>query len=175
MISPGIDTARLTLRTHRAEDFADCVQMWADPAVCRFIGGRPFTEEEVWAKVLRYAGLWSLLGYGYWVVREKSSGRFVGEVGLADFRRDVTPSFQGAPESGWALSPWAWGKGFATEALGATLHWLEREKATPRTVCMIDPTHVASARVAEKCGYRLWQIARYKGSDCHLFERLAKP
>ena len=61
--------------------------MWADPEVTRYIGGRPFGVEEVWTRLLRYAGHWALLGYGYWAVIEKSSGRFVGEAGLADFHR----------------------------------------------------------------------------------------
>ena len=50
------------------------------------IGGKPFTREESWARLLRYGGLWSLLGYGYWAVRDKESGRFAGELGFAGFR-----------------------------------------------------------------------------------------
>ena len=102
---PIVETARLRLRGHRAEDFDDCAAMWADPSVVRHIGGRPFPAEETWTKILRYAGLWALLGFGYWAVEEKASGRYVGDVGLADFKRDVQPSFDGAPEIGWALAP----------------------------------------------------------------------
>ncbi|HEY0776819.1 MAG TPA: GNAT family N-acetyltransferase, partial [Gemmatirosa sp.] len=122
---PALDTARLTLRGHVPADVAECAAMWADPLVTRHIGGRPSSEEEVWARVLRYAGLWALLGFGYWVVRERASGRFVGEVGLADFRRDVTPPLGGAPEVGWVLAPWAHGRGFATEAVRAALAWAD--------------------------------------------------
>ena len=59
--------------------------MWADPQVTRFIGGKTLTEEESWTKFLRYAGLWPFLGFGYWVVEEKASLAFVGEIGFADF------------------------------------------------------------------------------------------
>ena len=79
-IAPPIETPRLSLRGHTIEDFADSAAMWGDPNVTRFIGGRPFSEEEVWSRLLRYAGHWALKGFGYWVVRERSSGRFVGEV-----------------------------------------------------------------------------------------------
>jgi len=41
--------------------------------------------------LLRYAGHWALAGYGYWIVEERESGRPVGEVGLADFRREISP------------------------------------------------------------------------------------
>jgi RimJ/RimL family protein N-acetyltransferase len=107
--APALDTARLTLRAHAPADLAECAAMWADPLMVRHIGGRPLSEEEVWARVLRYAGLWALLGFGYWVVRERATGRFVGEVGLGDFRRTLAPPLDGAPEAGWALAPWAQG------------------------------------------------------------------
>jgi len=178
---PALDTARLNLRGHTLADVAECTAMWADPAVTRHIVGRPLSEEEAWARVLRYAGLWALLGFGYWVVREQASGRFVGEVGLADFRRVLTPPLGGAPEVGWALATWAHGRGFATEAVRAALAWsdarhAEARLADPRlgpgrTVCLIDPENLASVRVAEKCGFREAARATYRGQATLVFER----
>ena len=181
--APALDTARLTLRGHTVADFDSCAAMWADPAVTRHAGGRPLSGEEVWARVLRYAGLWPLLGFGYWVVRERTSGRFVGEVGLADFRRELTPPLVAAPEAGWALAAWAHGRGLATEAVGAALAWgdahlpepghADRPGGARRTVCLIAPENAASIRVAEKCGFREAARATYKGEDTLVFERFA--
>lgn len=176
---PALDTARLTLRGHAPADLADCVAMWADPRTTRHIGGRPFTEEEVWARVLRYAGLWALLGFGYWVVRERGSGRFVGEVGLADFRRAVTPPLD-APEAGWVLAAEAHGRGFATEAVAAALAWADAQSTHPRlaagrTVCMIAPDNTASLRVAEKCGFAPAASATYGGQAALVLERRPGP
>ena len=61
-----------------------------------------------------------MLDYGFWVVTDKVSGAFLGEVGFADFKRDLTPPL-GVPEIGWALMPHAHGKGLATEAVQAAL------------------------------------------------------
>jgi RimJ/RimL family protein N-acetyltransferase len=61
------------------------------------------------------------LSYGYWAVEEKTSGRYVGELGFADFKRDIVPSIEGMPELGWALVPQFHGKGYATEALRAAV------------------------------------------------------
>jgi RimJ/RimL family protein N-acetyltransferase len=168
---PILSTPRLTLRGHHVDDLADCAAMWADPRVTQHIGGRPFTREEVWSKVLRYVGHWALLGFGYWVVVEKASGRFAGEVGFADFHREMEPSLDGAPEAGWVLSPSSHGKGFATEALRAALGWLEASRSSKRSVCIIDPGNAASFRVADKCGFV--EIARttYKGGPTVLLER----
>src|ERR1051325_287394 len=89
---PVIDTARLTLRGHRPDDFTAVAALWTDPGVIRFIGGRAFSAEGAWAKRLRDAGLWSLLGFGYWAIEENATGDFVGELGFADFKRDLVPS-----------------------------------------------------------------------------------
>ena len=167
-----LDTDRLLLRRHRREDFDECAAMWADPVVTRHIGGRPFTVEEVWTKLLRYVGHWSVLGFGYWAVRERATGRFVGEVGFADFKRDMMPSIAGVPEAGWVLSPWSHGQGFATEAVQGALGWLDA-RGQARSVCIIDPTNAPSLRVAQKCGYDERERAHYKGQPTILFERQA--
>lgn len=168
---PNLETTRLSLRGHQVADFADCAAMWADPLVTRHIGGRPSTGEEVWARLLRYVGHWARLGFGYWVVREKASGRFVGEVGFADFHREIDPPLGNVPESGWALATWAQGQGFATEAVQAALAWGDMHFAEGRTVCMIDPDNVPSIRVAAKCGYREFQRTQYKGAPIILMQR----
>lgn len=145
--------------------------MWGDPIVTRHIGGKPFSAENVWSKILRYAGHWALLEFGYWLVEERTTGRFVGEVGFADFKRAIDPPFDGAPEIGWALAARAHGQGYATEAVNAAVEWGERRWAKRHTVCLIDPDNQASIRVAEKCGYREYGRTNYLGSPTILFER----
>jgi RimJ/RimL family protein N-acetyltransferase len=168
---PVIETERLRLRGHRPEDLADSLALWGDPQVTRFIGGVPSTEEEVWARLLRYAGLWSLLGFGYWRIEEKASQRFVGEAGFADFKRALEPSFGGAPEIGWALLPAAQGKGFAGEAVDAVLAWGDARLGAPRTVCMIQPANLPSIRLAQKRGYQEFARTRYKDRPTILYQR----
>jgi RimJ/RimL family protein N-acetyltransferase len=145
--------------------------MWADPVVVRFIGGRPFTEEEVWSRMLRYAGHWSWLGYGYWAIELKSTGELIGELGFADYKRDVQPSLDGMPELGWVLATQAHGQGFAREAVATVLAWGDAQFGAARTVCMIDPDNVASIRVAMKSGYKEWQRGSYKGNPAIIYRR----
>ncbi len=166
---PRVETLRLVLRGHRLEDYAASYAMWADPDVTRYIGGKPSSAEEVWARMLRYAGLWHMLGYGYWVISEKSSGNFIGEIGFADFKRDILPALD-VPEIGWALIPTAHGKGFATEAVQAALGWGTVHLPAPTTRCIIDPANQASCRVAEKCGFQQIGTALYKASQINLYE-----
>lgn len=170
-VVPTIETARLRMRAYRLDDFKNCAGMWADPAVVRYIGGKPFTEEEVWAKMLRYAGLWSLMGFGYWAIEEKATGDFVGEIGFADFKRDIEPSLAGMPELGWVLISRVHGRGYATEAVGAALDWGAVRLGTARTAYLIHPENHASIRVAEKCGYSEFRRTLYKGQTAILFVR----
>jgi len=168
---PVVETQRTTLRGHRLSDFDAAAALWADLAVTRHIGGRAMTREEVWSRLLRYAGLWSLFGFGYWVIEEKGSGRFLGEAGFQNLRRDIAPAFDDVPEAGWVLAPAAQGRGLATEVAMAIHGWSDRMLGGARTVCIIDPDNVASIRVAEKCGYREVVHTSYKASPVILFER----
>src|SRR3569832_798946 len=97
---PVLHTSRLILRGHRLDDFADLAAMWGDPEVTRYIGGAPSTQAASWSRLHRYRGHWSLLEYGFWAIEERESGRYVGDIGLADFRRGLAQPFADAPEVG---------------------------------------------------------------------------
>src|SRR3546814_18541859 len=75
---PVLTTERLLLRAPSADDLDASAAMWSNPEVVRHIGGKPFTREEVWSRILRARGLWSMLGYGFWAVY-RSEGRRVGK------------------------------------------------------------------------------------------------
>jgi RimJ/RimL family protein N-acetyltransferase len=158
---PVIETERLILRAHRVEDYAGCIAIWSDPQVTRFIGGRAFTAEEIWKRLLQYAGLWSLLGFGSWAVEEKASGRYIGDVGFFDLKRDLMPSLDGMLELGWVLAVDAQGKGYASEAVAAACQWGQANGGDRRMVCIIAPENQPSLRVAEKAGFKVWQQGTY--------------
>jgi RimJ/RimL family protein N-acetyltransferase len=168
---PVLETERLRLRGHRLNDFAACAAMWADPLVTRHIGGKPFSEEESWTRLLRYVGHWALLGFGYWVVEEGATGNFVGELGFADYKRDLEPSLGQTPEIGWAFASHSHGKGYATEAVRAAVAWGDEHFESSRTVCIIHPENISSIHVAGKCGYRVLLPATYKGQTTIVFVR----
>jgi RimJ/RimL family protein N-acetyltransferase len=169
---PPLTTERLLLSGHTHADLDDARALWSDPDVVRFIGGKPATEEEVWTRLLRYVGHWAVMGFGYWVVRERQGGRFLGEVGFADFHRALTPPLEGAPEMGWVLAPHAHGRGYASEAVGAALGWARGHFGQgKRSVCLIHPDNAPSFRVAEKAGFREELRTTYKGEPTVLLAR----
>ncbi|HEY2169185.1 MAG TPA: GNAT family N-acetyltransferase [Candidatus Angelobacter sp.] len=168
---PTITTDRLRLRGHTEEDLEHSAAMWADPWVVRFIGNRPRSREETWARLLKYVGHWSLKGFGFWLVEEKVTGSFVGEVGFADHKRDVAPSLHGIPEIGWALTPEKQGRGYATEAVKAAIAWSD-EHSIPQTVCIIHPDNTPSIRIAESNGYVISSAIDHKEHPAIIFRRV---
>lgn len=168
---PRIDTARLILRRHRLSDFEALAATWRDPAVMREFGDVEPTDEEVWNRLLRYEGHWALAGHGIWAVEERASGRYLGQVGLMDFRRGLGPEFDGFPEIAWVLTGTGHGAGFATEAAWAALRHEEAVRAPARTVCIINPDNKGSLRVAEKLGYARFAEATYKGGPVAMLDR----
>jgi RimJ/RimL family protein N-acetyltransferase len=145
--------------------------MWSDPEVTRFIGGRPQTREEAWARVLRYAGMWSLVGKGFWVVESKDNGAFLGEVGVMEARRDMAPPLGDHPEVGWAFLPSAQGQGFASEAVERAIRWAEQAFPASALLCIISPDNAASLRVAARFGFVEKLRTTYHGEPTIQFER----
>lgn len=166
------ETKRLILRRHAASDFPSYFTMSADPQMARFAGRAPAGPDEAWMRLLRQAGHWSLYGYGFLALEEKATGCFVGEAGLAHFRRGLGQAFDGAPEAGWAIAPWAQGHGYATEAAAAALDWFEMRFGMGRTVCLIHAGNAPSLRVADKLGYTPLGQCTYRGYDAFTFERV---
>ena len=148
--------------------------MWADPRVTRYVFGPAIISEESWARLLRHVGHWAVQGFGCWVVRERASGRFVGEVGLLGFQRELgerSAWFGEVPEAAWVLSPESHGRGYASEAVHASLQWAREVLGVPRVVCIIDGENAPSLAVARKCGFEARGEVTYQGEVVQAFER----
>jgi RimJ/RimL family protein N-acetyltransferase len=88
----------LTLRATRLDDFEPYAAMWTDPRVTDFIGGVPRPRDEAWRRFGQGAGLWPLLGYGYWIFADRKTDALVGVGGLAVFERGID-ELNGYPEA----------------------------------------------------------------------------
>lgn len=167
-----IDTERLVLRPHTAQDTDHVFQLATDPAVLQFVRGTPASREEAWHRLLRYAGHWSLFGFGIFAVFERATGEFIGEVGLAHFQRGLGDDFDGTPEAAWLFKGSSHGKGLALEAMTAVLNWFDEQGFSSRNVCIIDPRNTASIKLAAKLGFKHYDKACYKDKDVNKYERM---
>ena len=91
-------------------------------------------------------------------VIERHSGLVVGYVGVGWM------DFEGARrlEFGYRFVPEARGLGYATEG-GVAMLALAEEAFAGELLATIDPTNIASKRVAAKLGFEFWKIAEVNG------------
>lgn len=103
-------------------------------------------------------------------------GRAVGGIGLT-VQSDV---YRHSAEIGYWLGVSHWGRGIATEAVGAVSEWAFRNLDVVRLYAGVFAWNPASARVLEKAGYqleaRLRQAVTKAGEtvDAYLYARLAE-
>jgi len=145
--------------------------MWANEDVVRFIGGNKLGREDTWRRSLAACGQWPYTGFGYWIVELKQDGSVIGQVGFADFKRDMEPSLEGLPELGYVLVPSVHGQGIAFEACRAALDWADANLDTPSYPAIISPGNAPSIRLAERLGFLREPDGTYRGETIGLFRR----
>jgi RimJ/RimL family protein N-acetyltransferase len=166
-------TERLILRPHHLDDFATYATYRADPELMRYFRSGPIKEEDAWSGFRGIFGHWELMGYGNWAIEERASGRYIGNLGFMDKRRDPSHPASGAPEMGWLLCADAHGKGYATEAINAALAWARDHFGKgARVVCVIDTDNAPSLRVAGRVGFKEIARAEYGGHKRVILEQM---
>lgn len=169
-MSRVIQTDRLVLTPVAEGDYADLCALLADPGFFRHIFPQALNAEEAWFRLLRDVGHWHVMGYGNWSIRTRDDGRYVGSVGLLNYRRILDPAFD-AIEMGWGLSPAFQGQGVAFEAATAAVAWAEQHLTADRLVCMISPDNGPSLALAARLGFARYTDTAYKGEPVVLLER----
>jgi RimJ/RimL family protein N-acetyltransferase len=144
-----IVTPRLTLRSLRAEDADEMVDVLADPSLHEFTGGEPATLDELRA---RYASL--LEGSGSstelwlnWIVRRTEDAVAVGTVQATIMNPDAQPT----AEVAWVIGSVWQRRGYAGEAAVGLVQWLIAQ-GIESVAANIHAEHRASAAVATRAG-----------------------
>jgi len=166
-------TERLILRPHGMEAFERYAPMWLTQSMSgdQLSPLHVLSEEQVWARLLRWIGHWQVFGFGPFMVEKLDGGEICGEVGLGYFHRGHGARFDNAPEAMWKISNHCQGQGFAREAMSASLDWFNGIDISERVVCMIDPANLPSIILAEKLGFAEFGRQDYHGEELVLFER----
>ena len=138
-----LETARLTLRPPRLDEFEAWATFIGDPDNARFLRG-PQVRQTAWRSFMTGAGAWLLQGFAMFSVLEKSSGRWVGQV--SPWMPDSWPG----TEVGWMIVRDCQGMGYATEAATAAIDWAFATLGWQEVIHVIDPANWASQAVARK-------------------------
>jgi RimJ/RimL family protein N-acetyltransferase len=141
---PTLDTARLTLRPMRADDFPGyAAEVMSDRT--RWMGG-PYDLKGAWGMFCHDLVGWTLYDMGSLMIDRRDTGETVGQVQINN-----GPLFP-ETELGWLLYAGHEGQGFATEAAATLRDWAFRARGLATLVSYVDPANRASARVAERLG-----------------------
>jgi [ribosomal protein S5]-alanine N-acetyltransferase len=146
-----VQTERLVFERLALEHTAELSTLLRDPRVAKTLStdGLPPSESEVSDSVRSKVAHWGRHGFGYWLLRERSSGKMVGRGGL----QHTFIGGQDEVEVGWAVLPARWGEGFATELAQISVEVAERDLRLREIVAFTLPDNVASRRVMEKSGF----------------------
>ena len=140
----------MILRRLEMSDVDALMGIFSDPKAMRYYPGtKSRSEAEEWVA-------WNLdsyreRGFGLWGAILKDSGEFVGQCGLVAQEVDG----RGEIEIGYLFLRRFWARGLATEAARACRDYGFSTLGYDRLVSLIDPSNLASRRVADKVGMRL--------------------
>lgn len=149
-----LSTSRLILRTWVQEDVAFMTAINADPLVMEYF---PSTQDlNTTQKLIQHINeQYERYGYTAYAVETKSTGEFMGFVGL-DHPSFEIPNFIGknnpVVEIGWRLSAKHWNKGYAIEAAKAVVEYAFAVLNLKEIIAFTAVANVRSRRVMEKLG-----------------------
>ena len=147
-----LETPRVLLRSWIESDLEPWISLNADAENLRFFP-RLYSPEESRASYARIRDLLADNSFGLWAAEEKSSGEFMGFVGLA--RQEIPGvAFMPCHEIGWRLDKKYWGKGYATEAAQTVLDFGLREIGLSEIFSFTAAQNLPSINVMKKIGLR---------------------
>ncbi len=143
-----LETPRLLLRPLTLGEVGTLRALVIDPDVRRWaMDGRVLTEAAVRASVLESIAGFRWRGAGFFAVRLRDDGAFVGYAGLKQAKI-------GGLELGAAVSPRHWRHGLAAEACRAILDDAFGRLGAPRVLACADAPNFRSLALIAKLGFR---------------------
>lgn len=142
--APVIETDRLRLRMPVYADFAHRLAFYADER--SVWEGGPFTAEQAWRIFASEVGQWPLMGFGPFSMDDRTTGIYLGEVGI--YRPEGYPE----PELGWFVTAAAEGRGIAAEGARAVMLWARATFGWDHIDNYIDPGNARSIALGLRLG-----------------------
>jgi RimJ/RimL family protein N-acetyltransferase len=155
-MQPTLRTARLTLLPAEDGDLDALWALWTDPDVRRYLFDDVALSRDQAADTLAGARALAPRGLGLWVVRAAAAPATVAgcaallPVGAA---AAFDPTLAGLVEPLVALHPACWGRGYATEALGALVGHAVGALRLPALAGVTDVPNDASDRMLRRAGF----------------------
>lgn len=152
---PVLETERLRLIPPTIQNFEVYEIFYTDSDASKAYGG-PLMSEQILARLKADLGSWYLLGFGVWILQQKSNNHFLGTCGFwqgKDWPVELT----------WWVLPEARGRGIATEASKAAIAHAYSEFKWNTVQTYMNDDNDAARNLVRKLGGN--KIDRLKSSD----------
>jgi [ribosomal protein S5]-alanine N-acetyltransferase len=158
---PELETPRLSLRRLEFDDAPFLVGLLNQPSFLANIGDRGVRNIDDAHRYLREGpmAMYERFGFGLWLLARKPDAAAIGMCGL--LRRDTLPDV----DVGYALLPEYWGRGYAFEAVDATLRHAAAKFGLRRVIAVVSEGNSASIRVLEKAGMRFERMVSMRTGE----------
>ena len=153
------ETGRLLIRESVMEDLAYFQKFYEEERGNSDV--QPLYEEK--EQLCTYITTrYPLFEYGLWTIVEKATGTVLGRAGIEELPEDYG-SLSGEPELSYLIGQEYRGKGIATEACQAILHYAAEELEMDRIYLRTSKDNFPSQKLAEKLGLlKVESITKYK-------------
>ncbi|NEB03814.1 GNAT family N-acetyltransferase [Streptomyces sp. SID13726] len=141
-----IRTERLVLRASEGRDRTAFIELLASPEAHTYLGG-PRARDELERETPEVPERWP----GSFVV--DLDGTMIGQILLRRATGHRRPAAVGKADLGYLFLPRSWGNGYAAEACGAALGWLDGVLPGEPVVLTTQTANTASMRLATKLGF----------------------
>lgn len=149
-----IETPRLILRELRPEDDQGMFELDSNPAVLTYLGTEPQTDIEQSRAVIRFVqSQYENYGIGRFAMVLKDTNEFMGWAGLKYVTEPINDHIN-YYDIGYRLIERYWGKGYATEAAQASLHYGFQDLKLDKICGITMSTNYASQAILQKIGLR---------------------
>lgn len=162
-----IETERLILREFCQEDAPYIYNLNSDTEVMKYTGDIPFARVAEASVFLSNYSDFKTNGYGRWAVISKKTNHFLGWCGLKWHE-------EGFVDLGFRFFKTEWGKGYATEAAGASLDFGFKHLNLDEIIGRASSDNKASIRVLEKLNMQFWKRDVCKGIENSVYYRINK-
>ncbi len=164
------ETERLILREILPSDRNALFAIDSDPDVNIYLGNNPVKNIEQTDDLIEFIRKQYVdNGIGRWAMIEKSTNNFIGWAGLK-LVRELTNNHINYYDLGYRLNKNYWGKGFATEAAKASLHYGFNTLNLNEIYAIADSENVASRNVIEKVGLKYIETFIFNDTNHDWFE-----
>jgi len=150
--APDLQTERLTLRPYRPDDLDVLVALYGAPDVAARTKLGVRTPRQCADILEDYLSCWRERGYGMRVLID-GAGHAIGECGLFHNASGYAPAIR------YVLHTTHWGKGYAGEAVAATLEDGFTRLRAERIYGFVERGNDASERVLERAGFVLEAVS----------------